>query len=84
MSEFRRILGKLPLWSNLLCSFFKADNTVPSSSGIESYFKTLKKLLFKTKLQKYRIDEFIKIHSQYLDGEIALTKNDLISDLQNK
>lgn len=84
MSDFRRILGRLPLWSNLLCSFFKADTTTPSSSGIESYFKTLKNLLFKTKLQKFRIDEFIKIHCQYLDGEIALAKSDLISDLQNK
>jgi hypothetical protein len=82
--DFRRILGKLPLWSNLLCPVFKTDNIAPSSSGVESYFKTLNHLLFQTKFKKYRIDEFINLHSNYLNTELALATNDLDNDIQNK
>lgn len=32
---FKRILWKLPLWSNLLCPLFESENKAPSSSGVE-------------------------------------------------
>jgi hypothetical protein len=84
ISTFKRILWKLPLWSNLACSFFESDNKAPSSSGIESHFKTLKHLVFKTKVQKYRVDEFLKSHAEFIDGEIKLAFGDLHHDIMNK
>lgn len=84
ISTFKRLLWKLPLWSNLACSLFESDNKAPSSSGIESHFKTLKHLVYKTKVQKYRVDEFLKLHAEYTDGEIKLAFDDLHHDIVNK
>lgn len=80
----RRIILRLPLWSNLSCSYFDSENKAPSSSGIESYFKTLKHLVFKTKVQKYRIDEFIKKYSIFLDGIIKTALADVGENVVNK
>ena len=80
----RRIIFRLPLWSNVSYSYLDSENKTPSSSGIESYFKTLKHLVFKTKVQKYRIDEFIKTYSIFLDGIIKTALSDLGEDVVNK
>jgi hypothetical protein len=84
ISIFKRILWKLPLWSNLPCSFFESDNKAPSSSGVESHFKGLKHLVFKTKVKKYRVDEFLKSHANYIDGQVKLCFCDLTKDVKNK
>lgn len=81
---FRRLLLKLPLWSNLMCPIFPSENKAPSSSGIESYFKTLKHLVFKTKNQKYRVDEFFTLHSEFLDGEMKSALSDIHNNVTNK
>lgn len=81
---FKRLLFKLPLWSNVLCATFNSENKAPSSSGIEAYFKTLKHLIFKTKVKRYRVDEFLKLHSDYLDGEIKSALCDLNLGTRNK
>lgn len=81
---FKRILWKLPLWSNLLCPLFESENKAPSSSGVESHFKDLKHLVFKNKFKKYRVDEFLKLHTEYIDGEEKLAFCDLTQDVANK
>jgi hypothetical protein len=83
-ATLRRILFKLPLWSNILVSHFKSDNLTPSSAGVESFFKTIKHLIFKTKTQKYRIDEFIQIFAQYIEGDLKSSKVDLENGVTNK
>lgn len=84
VATLRRILFKLPLWSNLLVPHFKSDNISPSSAGVESFFKTVKHLIFKTKTQKYRIDEFIQIFAQYLEGDLKSSKVDFENEVTNK
>lgn len=84
VTTFRRILTKLPLWSNLATTLFESENKAPSSSGIESYFKTLKHLVFKTKFKRFRIDEFFKFYSEYLEGELKSALCDLGQDIANK
>lgn len=76
----RRIILRLPLWSNLSCSYFDSENKAPSSLVIESYIKTV----FKTKVQKYRIDGFIKNYSIFVDGIIKTALADLGEDVVNK
>lgn len=84
ITTFRRILMKLPLWSNLLRPLFESENKAPSSSGVESYFKTLKHLVFKTKFQRYRIDEFFQLYAEYLEGEMKSALCSLSLDITNK
>lgn len=67
-----------------MCPIFPSENKTPSSSGIESYFKTLKQLVFKTKVQKYRVDEFFTLHSEFLDGEIKSALIDIHNNVTNK
>lgn len=45
---------------------------------------TLKHLVFKTNVQKYRIDEFIKKYSIFIDKLIKTTVADLGEDIVNK
>lgn len=77
LSTLKRLLYKMPLWSNLLCPFYKSENKSPSSSAAESHFKTLKYLIFKTKIFRYRIDQFIKTSLEYLEGEVELALCDI-------
>lgn len=58
ITTLKRLLLKLPLWSNIMCPLYKSQNKVPTSSAIESYFKTMKNLLFTTRSKKYNIDEY--------------------------
>lgn len=55
-----------------MCPFYQSINKSPSSSAIESYFKTLKHLLFETRIHKYSVDEFLKIHLNYILGETRI------------
>lgn len=77
VSTLKRLMIKLPLWSNVMCPFYKSENKSPTSSAIESYFKTLKHLLFETRLHKYNVDEFIKIHYNFILGETRIAAKNL-------
>lgn len=75
ITTLKRLLLKLPLWSNIMCPLYKSQNKVPTSSAIESYFKTMKNLLFTTRSKKYNIDEYLNMHYDYLLGEIKIALN---------
>ena len=40
-----RLLNLFPLWSNVMKNIYDSDIEAPTSSNIESYFKTIKRLL---------------------------------------
>lgn len=73
-----RILKKLPLWGNIMMTYFNSNYCTPTSSNVESYMKDVKKLFFKTNSNKYRVDEFIIKHEPLITGSIRLAKSDLI------
>lgn len=73
----KRLFIKLPLWSNVMCSYFKSETLNASSSCVESYFRTLKQLVFKTKIARQRIDEYLQHHYDYIKGELHLALNQL-------
>lgn len=51
---------------------YNSECNVPSSSNVESYFKTIKRYLcdIATKSQRLRVDDFLKKHEEYLAGEL--------------
>lgn len=49
---------------------FGTSLAVATSSDVESYFKTLKAGIFERKL--YRVDEFVEIHTDFINSEIKL------------
>lgn len=67
-----RLVGSLPLWSNVMIPIYNSDVTNPSSSNVESSFKTLKRYVFNipTKSNRLRVDEFVKKHSDFIAGEL--------------
>lgn len=77
ISTLKRLLGKLPMWSNVMAPLYNSKNKNPSSSASEDYFKTIKHLLLKTKVRKYRIDEFLNIHINHLNGELNIAASEL-------
>lgn len=86
-STLRRLLIKLPLWSNVMCPLYDTQNKSPTSSSVESYFKTLKHLLFETRTHKYNIDEFLNIHYNFLQGETKVSLkslNDIPHNISSK
>lgn len=56
-----RLMNQFPLWSNVTKNLYKSQIDRPTSSNVESYFRTLKKLLFQigTKSQRLRISRRI-------------------------
>lgn len=69
-SSFKKILAKLPIWSNVMLPFFKKSADTASSSNVESYFKTVKELLIHNRKGLIRVDHFIEQHTEFVFGEI--------------
>lgn len=69
---FRKLLRRLPLWSNVMFPYItKADaSDVASSSNVESYFKNIKTLLLHSRSGLMRVDDFVMKHTEYLSGEL--------------
>jgi len=64
----------IPLWSGVMCSSFKYGDIPPSSAPIESQFNDLKNRVLKhVNNMPMRIDDFVKLHIQSLDGTMKLT-----------
>lgn len=74
-----RLMNQFPLWSNVMKNLYKSKIDRPTSSNVESYFRTLKKILFQigTKSQRLRIDEFIIKHFEFLTGELKIANSNL-------
>lgn len=81
---FRRLLEKLPLWSNVMIYYYKKQCDVPSSSNVESYFKNVKHLLLGTTNKLIRVDDFIIRHVEYLSGEVKAALCNFNSDKEEK
>lgn len=78
VDSFRKLILRLPLWSNIMCQYLQcSSNNAPSSSNVESYFKNIKKLLLRSRSGTMRVDDFIMQHTEYLSGEVkvALSTN---------
>lgn len=67
-----RLIAQLPLWSNIMVPIYGSTIRSPSSSNVESSFKTLKRYLFKmsTKSNRLRVDKFIIKHSEFISVEL--------------
>lgn len=71
-----RTLSRLTLFSNVMCPIFHNTNYFPSSSNVESHFKTVKPyytyyLLLQNE-SNLRVDNFLVKHHDYLQGEIKM------------
>jgi hypothetical protein len=67
-----RLMGQLPLWSNVMKKTFQSEISAPTSTNVEVYFKMVKRYLcqINTKSERYRIDEFIVKHSESISGQL--------------
>ncbi|CAG9792744.1 unnamed protein product [Diatraea saccharalis] len=74
-----RLMGQFPLWSNVMKSLYGSKIDKPTSSNVESYFKNLKRLVFKidSKSHRLRVDEFITEHHKYLTGELKIANSNI-------
>lgn len=79
-----RLLNLFPLWSNVMKHIYDSEIEAPTSSNVESYFKTIKRLLLNlsTKSHRLRTDEFIMKHLEFLKGEIKVApRKSILSNL---
>lgn len=68
----------LPLWSGIMCSSFKYGDIPPSSAPIESQFNDLKNRVLKhVSNMPMRIDDFLKLHIQSLNGTMKLVNSNM-------
>lgn len=67
---FVKLFSSIVLWSNIMNPVFGSSAEVATSSDVESYFKSLKNGILKSKT--YRVDEFFKIHTDFVNSEIKL------------
>jgi len=63
----------ITLWSGVMCSTFKYGDIPPSSAPIESQFNDLKNRVLKhVNNMPMRVDDFVELHIQSLDGTMKL------------
>lgn len=79
ISVLSRLMSQFPLWSNVMKNLYQSNIHKPTSSNVESYFKNLKRLLFKidTKSHRLRVDAFIMKHLEYLTGELKIAHSNI-------
>lgn len=65
-------INTFPLWSNVCRDDFGYGRVPASSAAVEGEFNKLKNNLLKNSRHSLRIDEFIKLHLDYLHGRIKL------------
>lgn len=70
---FLRTLCRIPLWSNIMNGKFKSGSDCATSSGSESEFKNIKKLLAS---RPCKVDKFVKLHLTHLSGHLKLALSD--------
>lgn len=68
-----RTLCRIPLWSNIMNGKFKSENDCATSSGSESEFKNIKRLLGN---RPSKVDKFVKYHLSHLSGHLTLALSD--------
>lgn len=70
---FKKMLIKAPLWSNIMTSIFKCDNIrLASSSTVENSFKDTKHIIFKNENFPIRVDRFVRLHLDSIEGLLKL------------
>lgn len=74
IDSLRKIIAKIPLWTNVMVQYFKSPYQTATSSNIESYFKNIKTLLLNNRKGLLKVDDFIKRHIDYLSGELKTAK----------
>lgn len=65
-------INMFPLWSNVCHDDFGYGRVPASSAAIEGEFNKLKNTIFKNENLPIRIDEFLKIHLNYLHGKLKI------------
>lgn len=68
---FKEMLSRIALWSNVLNQKFNSANICATSSDVESYFNTIKNLIFKKKIN--RPDKFIIKHIDFISSEMKIS-----------
>lgn len=64
-----RLFTRLPMWTNIMCEVCESDNLNPTSSGSESEFNKIKRLIgIRTK----RVDVFVAQHLKHLSGNMKM------------
>lgn len=69
--KIKSLMVYVPLWTNIMRSYFQNNRETVTSSFVEAEFAELKTRVFKNKLPM-RIDKFIFYHIDYLDGRLKL------------
>lgn len=59
VKTLKSIFSRIPLWSNIMNAIFNSKNTTATSSDIESYFKSIKHLVYGEN-SLICVDSFIK------------------------
>jgi len=62
----------MPLWSGIMCKAFKYGDIPATSASIESQFNDLKNRVLKHVNMPMRIDDFLKLHIQSINGTMKL------------
>lgn len=70
IDDLKKLLIRLPLWSNVMMRHYNSPYRVSTSSDCESNFKSLKKLVIKQK--SIRVDKFLISHINFINGSIKI------------
>lgn len=65
-----KLFSSIVLWSNLMNPLFRSSTVVATSSDVESYFKSLKSGILRSKT--LQVDEFFETYINFANAEIKL------------
>lgn len=66
----KRLIKKIPLWGEVMNTFYPHARSSPSSSNVENYFKDIKTNFINPKDSRLRLDEFIQLHVPQIQGTL--------------
>ncbi|TGZ47630.1 hypothetical protein DBV15_13001, partial [Temnothorax longispinosus] len=71
----KQLIPYLPLWTGIMRCHFEESSIIATFSSVESEFNDLKRRAFDIKLPM-RIDKFVLLHLDHLDGKVKLASNE--------
>ncbi len=69
----------LPLWSGIMCRIVGFGDIPPTTAPIESQFSDLKMRVLKNHDKQMRVDDFVKVHLQSMNGATKLAYSKFLS-----
>ena len=71
-NEVVKISHLLPLWTAVMTNYFGCDSLTASTAAVESSFNDVKHRMTHHIVLPARIDKFVMLHIDYLDGAMKL------------